>query len=322
MRNIGWGIASVALAISVSSSLWAADKPVIRATGIVDHPVIEAIREGVLEGLAAEGYGPDAIDFSYQSAQGNVGIAAQIAKTFVGENPDVIIPISTPSSQSVVQAAEGKIPVVFSSVTDPVGAGIVAQLETPGANVTGVSDLIDPGLQIAFIRRIMPGAKRIGMITNPGEANSVTLLKLAQKAAAEQGFTLIERVAAKTSDVPQAAATLVGEADAIYIAADNTVVVALASIVQIGEENKLPVFAADDVSVTNGAIATLGFNYKDIGRMTGKMAAEVLRGKAPGSIPVGFLTELEPVINKGAAERMGVTIPAELLTGARIVGAP
>ena len=190
----------------------------------VDHPVIDVIRDGILEGLAANGYGADAIDYVYQSAQGNVGIAAQIAKTFVGDEPSLIIAISTPSAQAVVQAAEGNVPVIFSSVTDPVGAGLVTDLARPGANVTGVSDLIDPGLQLAFIRKLLPNAGRIGIITNPGEANSVALLKLAQKAAAEQGFTLVERVAAKTADVPQAAATLVGEADAIYLPADNTVV--------------------------------------------------------------------------------------------------
>lgn len=320
MRNRLVGLALGALA-AMAVPLHAADTAKIRVTGIVDHPVIDAIRDGIVEGLAANGYGADAIDYAYQSAQGNVGVAAQIAKKFVGDAPDIIIPISTPSAQSVVQAAEGDVPIVFSSVTDPVGAGLVSNLDMPGANVTGVSDLIDPGLQLAFIRKVLPSAARIGIITNPGEANSVTLLKLAQKAAGEQGFSLVERVAAKTADVPQAATSLVGAVDAIYLPADNTVVAALAAVVQVGEQNSLPVFAADDVSVENGAVATLGFSYKDIGRMTGKMASEVLQGKAPGSIPVGFLTELEPVVNKGAALRMGVTIPDAMLAGARLVGA-
>lgn len=312
---------TVAVAMAIPCPLIAAEKAKIRVTGIVDHPVIDAVRDGILEGLASAGYGAEKLDYAYQSAQGNVGVAVQIAKTFVGEAPDVIVPISTPSSQSVVQTADGKVPVVFSSVTDPVGAGLVPNIEAPGGNVTGVSDLIDPGLQIAFIRKVLPAANRIGIITNPGEANSATLLKLARQAATEQGFTLVERVAAKTADVPQAAGTLVGDADAIYLPADNTVVSALAAIIQIGEQNKLPVFAADDVSVESGAIATLGFNYKDIGRMTGKIVAEVLQGKAPGSIPVGFLTALEPVVNEGAAKRMGVTIAEDLLVGARLVGA-
>ncbi len=219
----------------------------------------------------------------YESAQGNPAIAAQIARKLVGEAPDVIVPISTPSAQAVV-GGDQDIPVVFTAVTDPLGAKLVSSLEAPGGNVTGMSDLSPIGLHMDLIKEIMPDAQRLGVIYNPGEANSVTLVELLKLEAPVRGLEVVEAAAPRSSDVLAAAQSLVGKVDAIYVPTDNTVVTALEAIVKVGIDNQLPVFAGDTDSVPRGAIAALGFNYYDLGRQTGQIVARVLDGEAPGAI--------------------------------------
>ena len=160
----------------------------------------------------------------------------------------MIVPISTPSAQTVV-AATKDIPVVFTAVTDPVAAKLVASLEKPGGNVTGMSDLSPIGKHLDLVKEIMPAARTLGVIYNPGEANSIVLVELLRKEAPARGLAVKEAAAPKSSDVLSAAQSLVGAVDAIYVPTDNTVVTALEAIVRVGTENRLPVFAGDTDSV-------------------------------------------------------------------------
>lgn len=291
----------------------------VAVTAIVEHPALDAARDGIRDELEAEGWviGGD-LDFSYESAQGNPATAAQIARQLVGEAPDVIVPISTPSAQAVV-AATKEIPVVFTAVTDPLGARLVGSMETPGGNVTGMSDLSPIGLHLDLIREIMPDAERLGVIYNPGEANSVTLLELLKLEGPVRDLTVVEAAAPRSSDVLAAAQSLVGKVDAIYVPTDNTVVTALEAIVKVAEENQLPVFAGDTDSVPRGAIAALGFNYYDLGRQTGKIVARVLNGEAPGAIAVQGIETTQLFVNPGAAARMGIELPEAVIARAKEV---
>ncbi|MGE3290056.1 MAG: ABC transporter substrate-binding protein, partial [Geminicoccaceae bacterium] len=263
----------VALALFAATALAgpapAQDRPVVAVTAIVEHPALDAARDGIKEALAAEGFvDGETITFIYESAQGNPATAAQIARKLVGEAPAVIVPISTPSAQAVVGATRD-IPVVFTAVTDPVGAKLVADARHPGGNVTGMSDLSPIGKHLDLVKEIVPGVQRLGVIYNPGEANSLTLLELLKAEAPARGIEIEEAPAPRSSDVLPAAQSLVGQAEAIYVPTDNTVVTALEAIVQVGQQNKLPVIAGDTDSVPRGAIAALGFNYGDVGRQTG-----------------------------------------------------
>jgi putative ABC transport system substrate-binding protein len=208
---------------------------------------------------------------------------------------------------------------VFTAVTDPVGAKLVSSLERPGGNVTGLSDLSPIGLHLDLIREIAPDTARLGVIYNPGEANSITLLELIRKEAPARGLEIVEAAAPRSADVLPAAESLVGKVDAIYVPTDNTVVTALEAVVKVGTDNRLPVFAGDTDSVARGAIAALGFNYYDLGRQTGKIVARVLEGANPGDIPVEGVQITELYLNPGAAESMGVTIPPEMLERAKFV---
>ena len=281
----------------------------VAITAIVEHPALDACRQGILAALKQSGL---EVTTTFANAQGSPATAAQIARKLVGESPDVIVPITTPSAQAVV-AATKDIPVVFTAVTDPLGAKLVGNLEHPGGNVTGMADLSPVAKHLDLIREIMPAAHRLGMIYNPGEANAVTLLKLAQKEAPTRQLEIVPAAAPQSSAVQSAARSLVGKVDAIYVPTDNTVVTALEAILKVGTENRLPVFAGDSDSVRRGAIATFGLDYFDVGRQTGAIVVRVLEGDKPADIPVEGVTLAKLVVNPKAAMSMGLTLPAELV---------
>ena len=294
-------------------------KVTVAATAIVEHPALDAARDGVRDELAAAGFevGKN-LTFLYETAQGNPATAAQIARKFVGEAPDVIVPISTPSAQAVV-AATKDIPVVFTAVTDPLGAKLVSNMDKPGGNVTGMSDLSPIAKHLDLIKEITPGVTKVGVPFNPGEANSVTLVGLLKQHAGPRGLTIVEAAAPRSADVLQAAQSLVGKADAIYVPTDNTIVSALAAVIKVGADSQIPVYAGDTDSVPRGAVAALGFNYYDVGRQTGKLVVRVLKGEKPGDIAVQGVEITELFVNLSAARKMGVTIPEAVVARAKEV---
>lgn len=289
-----------------------AEDVTVAVTAIVEHPALDAARDGIKEALAEAGYKEgENLKFVYESAQGNPGTAAQIARQFVGDAPTVIVPISTPSAQAVV-AATRDIPVVFTAVSDPLGAQLVKDMEKPGGNVTGLSDMSPVADHIALIKEITPNAKSIGFVYNSAEANSVSTLAALKAEAEKAGLTVVESVATKSAEVQGATRALVGRADVIYIPTDNTIVSAFEAAVGVAQEAKIPLFAGDTDSVSRGALAALGFNYFDVGKQTGEVVVRVLKGEKPGDIPVRVAAGTDLVINKAAAAKMGVTFPESI----------
>ncbi|MBW8283694.1 MAG: ABC transporter substrate-binding protein [Rhizobium sp.] len=293
-----------------------AEEVTVAVTAIVEHPALDAARDGVKEALAEAGYKEgENLKFVYESAQGNPGTAAQIARQFVGDAPTVIVPISTPSAQAVVSATRD-IPVVFTAVSDPLGAELIKDLQKPGGNVTGLSDMSPVADHVALIKEITPNAKSIGFIYNTAEANSVSTLAALKAEAEKAGLTIVESVATKSSEVQGAARALVGRADVIYVPTDNTIVSAFEAAVGVAEEAKIPLYAGDTDSVNRGALAALGFNYFDVGKQTGEIVVRVLKGEKPGDIPVRVAAGTDLVINKKAAAKMGVTFPESITSRA------
>lgn len=293
-----------------------AENVTVAVTAIVEHPALDATRDGVRDALAAAGYKDgENLKFMYESAQGNPATAAQIARQFVGEDPNVIVPISTPSAQAVVSATRD-ISVVFTAVSDPLAAQLVKDMEKPGGNVTGLSDMSPVGEHVALIKEILPEAKTIGYLYNSGEANSVALLAVLKVEAEKAGLKIVESAATKSAEVQGAARALVGRADAIYIPTDNTIISALEGAVAVAQESKLPLFTADTDSVSRGSLAALGFNYYDVGKQTGELVVRVLKGENPGDIPVKVASGSDLVVNKSAAAKMGVTLPESVLNRA------
>ncbi len=289
----------------------------VAITQIVEHPALDAVHQGVRDELAEEGFSDgDNLTLTHESAQGNSAIASQIGRKFVGEGPDVIVAIATPSAQTMAAAARN-IPVVFSAVTDPVGAKLVQSLAKPGANITGVTDMLPIERHIDLLERVVPDAKTIGTVYNPGEANAVALVELLEASLEARGLKLAKAAATKTSEVLGAARSLVGKADAIYLTTDNTVISAAEAVVSVGERAKIPVFAADTATVSRGAVAALGFDYYDLGRQTGGMVARILNGANPADMAVESVDTLNLFVNPEAAERMGITLSQDVLDDAQ-----
>jgi putative ABC transport system substrate-binding protein len=237
----------------------------------------------------------------------------QIANQIMGEKPSLVLAVATPSAQATAQRIKN-IPVLFTAVTDPVNAGLVASMEKPGGNVTGTTDMSPIALQVALIREIHPEARTLGVVYNAGEANSVVQVDILKDAAAKYDFKLVEAVTVNTAGVFQAAKSLVGRADAVYLPTDNTVISSLDAVVKVCIENKLPLYAGEPESVRSGCIATMGLSYYELGKQTGAMAARILRDKAnPADMPVETQKNSSLVINLGAAEQLGVTIPKSVL---------
>ncbi|EJL6538193.1 ABC transporter substrate-binding protein [Vibrio cholerae] len=288
----------------------------VAVSQIVEHPALDATRQGLLAGLKAKGYEEGKnLEFDYKTAQGNPAIAVQIARQFVGENPDVLVGIATPTAQALVSATK-TIPIVFTAVTDPVGAKLVKQLEQPGKNVTGLSDLSPVEQHVELIKEILPNVKSIGVVYNPGEANAVSLMELLKLSAAKHGIKLVEATALKSADVQSATQAIAEKSDVIYALIDNTVASAIEGMIVAANQAKTPVFGAATSYVERGAIASLGFDYYQIGVQTADYVAAILEGKEPGSLDVQVAKGSDLVINKTAAEQLGITIPEAVLARA------
>lgn len=289
----------------------------IGVTQIVSHPALDAVVEGFKEQMAEEGFVEgENVTYDLQNAQGDMSNASAIAQKFASDKLDLVLSIATPTSQAAVKAITDK-PILFAAVTDPVAAELVADAQAPGANVTGVSDLLPVDSHLELIKRLVPEVKTIGLLYNSGESNSVTLVEMEKAKAAEMGLEVVEATAASSGEVLAAAQSLVGRVDAISVLTDNTVVSAFESVVKVCQENQIPLIAGDTDSVQRGAVAAYAFDYREHGKQAARMALKILSGTPISDIPVEYAENLELSVNTTAAEAMGVTIPQDVLDEAK-----
>lgn len=296
--------------------------PIIGITQIVEHPSLDQEREGVIDTLAKAGYiDGQTVRIIYHNAQGNIGTATQITTQMISLKPKLILALSTPSAQAALAPCLAQnIPLVFSAVTDPIGAKLVKDLKKRTEAITGISDNLPIESQIQLVQDFIPGLKVLGVIYNAGEVNSVKMIKNMQEEARKRNIQIIEAVAGKTSDVAAAMNNLVGKVEAVYIPNDNTAVAAMNSIIQIAEKHKLPVFTGDTGSVTAGAIATRGYDRFLLGKKAGELVLKILNGLPAGDLPIETNFPLSLIINKNAASKTGIDIPPAVLQSATIVG--
>ena len=287
----------------------------ISVSQFVEHPALDAVLQGFQDYMHEKNI---PVTYTVHNAQANMGTATQIAQQMVGEKADLLVAIATPSAQTCVQAlskapADLKRPLLFTAVTDPIAAGLVKDLQHPEGGITGVSDLLPIKEHIVMVLTFKPDIKKLGLLYNAGEANSKATIASIKALQGELGFDTVEATASKTADVYQAAKSLVGKVDAIFIPTDNTIISALESVLKVGIQNKLPIFAADVDSVKRGAVAAMGFDYYKHGYQTGAIAERILNGEKPENIPVQFQTDLQLYINANSAKQMGVVPPESLL---------
>ena len=278
----------------------------IGITQIVDHPALNAVRQGIIDVLTEAGYveGEDVV-YIFGNAQGDFTVAISIAQNFLAQKVDLVVSIATPTSQAAVQVfKDTDVPVVFSAVTDPVGAGL-----TGYPNVTGTSDMIDVRGDLELLQELIPGLEKVGMVYNPGEANSAILTDMAIKASKDLGIEIVTAAAESTAAVPLAAQSLLGRVQALYVTTDNTVVSALEAVVDVAVKGGLPLLVADPTSLERGALLCTGFDYYDHGRMTGEVVLEILKGTPPSEIPVKYQKGTQLWLNLDMAERIGFVFP-------------
>ncbi|MGV3489077.1 MAG: ABC transporter substrate-binding protein [Tuberibacillus sp.] len=291
------------------------DKKVVKVgiTQIVEHPSLDAATEGFKKGMADAGFKEgENVEYIDKNAQNDKTTNQTIAENFVSDKVDLIFANSTPSAQAALNATKD-IPIVFTSVTDPVGSGLIKSMDNPGGNVTGTSDTHPEAIPktIQFIDKEFD-IKKVGTIYNSGETNSIAQIDIIKKAMKGTDLKLVEKTVTNSSEVLQAANSLVGKVDAIYIVTDNTVVSAFESVLKVAYEHHIPVFAGELDSTRRGAFAAYGFEYSDIGYQAGQMAASILKGeKKPSEIPAEYPKNLKLLINKTAAEKMGVKLKPE-----------
>lgn len=280
----------------------------IGITQIVEHPSLDAAREGFKQAFADAGL---EVTYDEQNAQGDQATATSIATTFAGDDLDLILAIATPTAQATAQAITD-VPIMITAVTDPVEAGLVESWEAPGANISGTSDINPVDEQLSLLGDLAPDAQSVGIVYSAGEVNSQIQVDLAREAADELGLEIQEATVTNSSEVQQAAESL--DVDAYYVPTDNTVVSGLEALLQVAESRSLPVIAADGASVERGALGTYGLDYERLGYQTGEMAVQVLTEDAdPAEMPIETLSELSLILNSGAAERIGLELPAELV---------
>ncbi len=285
---------------------------------LVQHPALDMTTKGIIDGLAELGYiNGKNLDLKIDNAQGDTILANQISARLVSLNPDVVVGNPTITAQSFVKyAKEGKTKLVFTSVTDPLGAKIVNKLIQPGDNITGVSNFVDLEPQIEMFLKIKPTMKKLGFLYNPGELNSITLLNILKEICPRYGLEVIGITASKTSEVYQSAVKLSLLVDAIFISNDNMALSALKTIIKAANAQQIPVFVSDTDIVKDGALAALGPNQYEIGKQTARLIAKILEGEDINKMNVEFPKGTELFLNQSTAAKLGIVFPKELLAKA------
>jgi ABC-type uncharacterized transport system, periplasmic component len=285
---------------------------------IVQHPALDAVEQGIMDAVNDSGI---KATYDQQNANGDVNTAAQIASQFKDEKVDAAVGIATPVAVALANTIKD-IPVVFGTVTDPVGAGLVSTVDHGENNVTGMSDAIPTEQHIKMFKEIA-GIKTLGYIYTSDEANSVSALELVKKGCQEQGIQLVTQSITKSADVKQAAESIVNRCDGIYLTTDNTVFSALPSLVQVFGKAKKPIFSGDVTGAKDGGIfMASGFNYYKAGRATGEMVVKILKGTKPADLPVRFMTQPEDsdlLFDLDAAKNCGITIPQDYIAKANYI---
>lgn len=285
-----------------------------------EHGSLDNCREGFLKGLEEEGIVEgENLTVYYENAQTDTGIAGQIADNFVSKKVDLICAIATPSACSAFASSRNtEIPVVYTAVSDPVGAELAMEDGSSVGNVTGTSDRLPVEQQLQMIRTILPESRTIGIIYTTSEANSVSAIAEYESKAAEYGFTLETIGITDSSELPTAIdAILAKGVDCINNLTDNTVVQGLVTLLAKAEDAKVPVFGSEVEQVANGCLASMGLEYVDLGVQTGKMAAKILKGEAAAEeMNFELISECGLYINTAVAENLGITLEETYLESA------
>lgn len=275
---------------------------------LIENGAFNDMRDGFVEQLRAKGYTEDKCEIIVKSAQGDTATLNTICQDMIDSKVNLVATIATPATQAMVNM-DSSIPVVFISVSAPVAAGVMSSMEKPDKNATGTSNAIPVSDIFELSDSLIPGSQTYGFIYNTGEVNSVNTVKDAKAYLDGKGLKYIETVVTNSSEIQQAAESLVGRVDAIFIPNDSVVQSGMAQITEITRKNKIPVYACSATTVQSGAFATVAMNDKQIGAQSADMAVQILGGAKPADVPAIVVPASGTVINQNTMEALGVTIP-------------
>ena len=297
-----------------------AEKVNVGIVQLVEHAALDAANKGFVEGLASKGYKEGQnIAYDRQNAQADQSNLQNIAHRFVNNKVNLICAIATPAAQTVANVTSD-IPIVATAVTDYKTAKLVKDNAKPGTNVTGTTDMNPVEQQLDLLLKLVPNAKSVGTIYCSSEVNSQLQIEILKKAAAAKGVTVKEATVSNVNDIQQAARSLVGKVQAIYVPTDNVLASAMPTLVSVTEEAKLPVICGEGGMVKAGGLATLGVDYYKLGFQAGEMAADILSGKSkPADMAIQAQKEFKAMVNLKEAEKIGLKVPEDVLKGAELV---
>jgi putative ABC transport system substrate-binding protein len=282
-----------------------------------DAPTLNSVRKGFVSALEEAGL-RDGVDIQLvlRNGMGNIPEVQRIAQEFVETPVDMIVPLSTPCLQAALHATQ-ELPIVFSSVANPFLAGAGRSVDDHLKNVSGVSSRGPIKESLAFIKGVLPDAKRVGTLWTPAELNSKFYLELATEGAEELGMEIVAIPITNKSEVMRSAQLLVNrKVDVIYQISDNTINASFEAIGRVAEENAIPLFGGFLFSTHLGACAAMGWDFFDMGYRAGEIALRVKNGEDPASIPFIYMDKVKLYLNMNAAEKQGVRFSEDILSRA------
>ena len=281
---------------------------------LVEHAALDAANKGFVDGMASKGYKEGQnVTYDRQNAQADQSNLQNIAQRFVNNKVNLICAIATPAAQTVANVTPD-IPIVGTAIADYKAAKLVKDNAKPGTNVTGTTDMNPIEAQLDLLLKLVPGAKTIGTIYCSSEVNSQLQVDILKAAAKAKGVEVKEATVSTVNDIQQAARSLVGKVQGIYVPTDNILASAMPTLAIVTEEAKLPVVAGEGGMVKAGGVATLAIDYYKLGVQTGEMAADILSGKSkPQDMPIQSQKDFSVIVNEANAKKIGLTIPEEIL---------
>ena len=276
---------------------------------LVEHDALDAANRGITDALKERGV---TMEIDRQNAQADQSNLRNIAQRFVSHNYPLIFAIATPAAQTVANATS-TTPIVATAVTDFAVAKLVKDNNKPGTNVTGSSDMNPIAAQTELLLKLVPNAKTVGTIYNSSEINSQLQIDILRKELEKHGVALVEATISSVNDIQQAAQSLVGKVDVMYVPTDNVVASSMPTLYRVTQAAKLAVVAGEAGMVRSGATATVAVDYYNLGKIAGNMGADILEGKAkPQDMPIRYQTEFKVVLNEPVVKELGLTVPEDV----------
>lgn len=286
---------------------------------LVEHPALDEARKGFIQHLAELGYkDKENISIDIENAQGDQSNCQTIADQFKNNNYDLILAIATPASQAVANVIKN-VPILVTAVTDPQSSGLVASNEMPDTNLSGTSDRSPIKKQIELLKQLDPNVKKLTILYTSSEVNAELQATNAKDIAQTLGYMVNVKTISSSNEIQQVVESVISHTDALYIPTDNLLASSMGLITNIANAAKVPVIGAEENHLKNGALATIGINYFDLGKQTADMAVEIFKGKSIKKMPIEYAKDTILAINLNTAKQIGLTIPNAILKTAKII---